>query len=88
MNSVIPAVIRQIPSLPNPPTDFVRDVISYGYFGDVSRYINFLNYEKKYDFHHKMNEYNSSHLTFTLIFLTFKAEIRWNVWRNTRHHCK
>ena len=39
MNSVIPAVIRQMPSLPNPPTDFVRDVISYGYFGDVSRYV-------------------------------------------------
>ena len=40
MNSVIPSVIRQIPSLVTDtlyPSDFVRDVISYGYFGDVSR---------------------------------------------------
>ena len=35
INQIIPSVVRQIPSLPK--TYFVRDIISYGYFGDVTR---------------------------------------------------
>ena len=35
INNMIPSVVRQIPSLPK--TYFVRDIISYGYFGDVTR---------------------------------------------------
>ena len=35
INNMVPSVVRQIPSLPK--TYFVRDIISYGYFGDVTR---------------------------------------------------
>ena len=35
INNMIPSVVRQTPSLPK--TYFVRDIISYGYFGDVTR---------------------------------------------------
>ena len=35
INNVVPSVVRQITSLPK--TYFVRDIISYGYFGDVTR---------------------------------------------------